>query len=741
VRPPPRAADEFTDFDDRDDLPLARLRRTDVPRVPHGDVLCGYYGPYPLFNTTLNLVTGIALAEQDRKGESFVLTPDYCGNPRTGYGRLPGLGDAVANPYVWNHLSVGRAVTVSGAAVDPNMKNFQSVPFTALLTMLNLRLGRWIEHPNPTVGRLVRSGDQWHATNPRSGVLLLTELAGLTRADGPYLHLSDGGHFENTGAYEIIRRRCRFVVAVDAAEDPDDASENLANLIRLVRIDFGIRIEIDTSALHKDADGLSRAHVAVGVIRYDDVDEKGVNGTFVFVRSSLTGDEPADVKNYSRTHPPFPHHSTLDQFFDEDQFESYRMLGFHIGRDVFARAVGEVDRQVTAPERYTTAVFAELRRQWTQVPTAQYERYTEALDPWTEWENELRSDPRLAALNRDLTPELRAWEPPPVVPDLLTRMPDDTPQAVRDWATRELAPAVERVRAEAVGTRAAEQAAVDRLVGVMENAWLRMDLSNTHALPLNRGWMNCFRQWTSSRSFQTYWPFLRPQYGWGFVRFCERVLSVPPVPVQLVRWPAVPALVRGQILDGLNREFFNDWAAVITRPDAVRLGWSRNYFQGFLNRAEKFPTAARPLVWVMTYGPPGEPEATDGPWDDGTDGRTPAFPIGVAAVRAWCDTEAGAAVPLATAAVYEFFFWVRPGFRTTEIGTSALPRVLARVTAELPSTTGSNYLMTRLPKFGGSAADSLHRALWGMFFHGFFSYRLLPAVAEHEVRMLKRIGS
>src|SRR5262249_57513531 len=97
----------------------------------------------------LNLVTGIALAEQDRKGESFVLTPDYCGNPRTGFGRLPGQRDVVENPFVWHHLSLGRAVTISGAAVDPNMRNFQSVPFTALLTLLNLPLGRWIAPPHP----------------------------------------------------------------------------------------------------------------------------------------------------------------------------------------------------------------------------------------------------------------------------------------------------------------------------------------------------------------------------------------------------------------------------------------------------------------------------------------------------------------------------------------------------------------------------------------------------------------
>src|SRR5262249_26057436 len=156
-------------------------------------------------------------------------TPDYCGNPRTGYARMgqeDGEGD------VWENLTVGRAVTISGAAVDPNMKVYQSAPFTALLTLLNLRLGWWIENPDPVLARR-KSNAPGQATNPTAGGLLPRERAGGTKANGMYVHLSDGGHFENTGAYELIRRRCRFVVVIDAAEDAADASENLANLIRL----------------------------------------------------------------------------------------------------------------------------------------------------------------------------------------------------------------------------------------------------------------------------------------------------------------------------------------------------------------------------------------------------------------------------------------------------------------------------------------------------------------------------
>ena len=242
---------------------------------------------------------------------------------------------------------------------------------------------------------------------------------------------------------------------MDAAEDPSDASENLANLIRLVRIDFGIRIQIDTRPLRKDANGLSSAHVAVGVIRYDDVDMGGVNGTFVFIRSSLIGDEPADLKNYAANNPQFPHHGTLDQSFDEDQFESYRMLGFHIGRAVFAEAAEEAGKTTPpadgGPARFNRRLFSALRREWTQVTSDQLEQYTAALDPWESWDAAMRTDPKLLALNLDMYPEVAGGP------------------------------------ADESAARVAEMRAVGQLVGVMETAWVRMDLDRTHARPLERG--------------------------------------------------------------------------------------------------------------------------------------------------------------------------------------------------------------------------------------------------------------
>src|SRR5262249_40388369 len=138
------------------------------------------------------------------------------------------------------------------------------------------------------------------------------------------------------------------IIQIDAAEDVQDASENLANLVRLVFTDLGIPIEIDTSPVREGPDGLARCHCAVGAIRYDEVDPDGVVGTLVFIRAGLSGDEPTDIRNYAINNPPFPHQSTLNQFFDEAQFESYRGLGFHIGLSVFAEAAQEVSPSDTS---------------------------------------------------------------------------------------------------------------------------------------------------------------------------------------------------------------------------------------------------------------------------------------------------------------------------------------------------------------------------------------------------------
>src|SRR5262249_42923998 len=140
---------------------------------------------------------------------------------------------------------------------------------------------------------------------------LLRELFGWTDEESGYVYLSDGGHFENLGVYELVRRHCRYIIVSDADEDGKYGFENLGNLIRKVNIDLSIRIEIDLGSLRPTADTKRcRWHCAVGTIHYEDVDAGAVPGTLVYLKPSLTGDEPVDVLQYAEEHPAFPHEST-----------------------------------------------------------------------------------------------------------------------------------------------------------------------------------------------------------------------------------------------------------------------------------------------------------------------------------------------------------------------------------------------------------------------------------------------
>jgi hypothetical protein len=160
---------------------------------------------------------------------------------------------------------------------------------------------------------------------------LLKELVGGTDDNAGYVYLSDGGHFENMALYEMVKRRAGLIIVCDAEADGDYKFAGIGNAIRKCRIDLGIDIQLDITPIVPDkATNLSKAHCAVGTIHYENADPDAPSGTIIYVKASLAGDEPTDVKNYSKTCPAFPHESTVDQWFTETQFESYRSLGYHI---------------------------------------------------------------------------------------------------------------------------------------------------------------------------------------------------------------------------------------------------------------------------------------------------------------------------------------------------------------------------------------------------------------------------
>jgi len=485
-----RKPNPFTGFDPADDLALAALPLR----------------PYPLYNSALNLVGGHELAWQQRKAAAFTFSPLFCGYELpAGMGRSRGAyretggflggelkGEYRDEPAGQRGVRLGTAVAVSGAAVNPNM-GFHSSPAVAfLLTVFNVRLGRWVGNPE-------KSERVWRKTSPDFGVrYLFLELFGLTSQNRDWLNLSDGGHFENLGIYELVRRRLPYIVAVDAAEDADYHFDDLANAIRKIRADFGIDIEIDLSGLRpRKEDDRQPVHAAIGVIRYDQIDPLQRPGVLVYLRPGLTGNEPADVLSYARKHPPFPFESTLDQFFDEAQFESYRKLGLHIADTVLREAAERHSTRIGAfnPE----AFFTVLREAWRgrlNVSDGIAVALHEHLDALFE---RLRRDPDLAFLSAEFFPE---W------PALLGKPP-----------TAMALPAYEDQRKSGFYL-------CREIAQLMQRVYQDLDLENQYEHPDCRGWMNLFRHWSWSPMFRATYAITAATLNERFQRFCQRRLEL-----------------------------------------------------------------------------------------------------------------------------------------------------------------------------------------------------------------------
>ena len=160
----------------------------------------------------------------------------------------------------------------------------------------------------------------------RPGVLL-REVVGKLDETYRWVNVSDGGHIENLAAIELLRRHCKYILIGDGEADPNHHFQGMATLIRSARIDLGVEIDIDLTALRLGNNRLSKSHWAVGRINYPGHSEHGI---LLYLKSSVTGDEDEVIQEYRHNHQSFPHESTADQFFDEGQFEAYRDLGEHI---------------------------------------------------------------------------------------------------------------------------------------------------------------------------------------------------------------------------------------------------------------------------------------------------------------------------------------------------------------------------------------------------------------------------
>ncbi|MGE0815020.1 MAG: hypothetical protein AB7O28_04240 [Vicinamibacterales bacterium] len=315
--PGERTPQNFTGFDGDDDLALADLASAGGAGT----------GPLHLVNCTLNLGGSSDLALHTRHGASFTLSPLHCGSAylsRTVGGETREIGFVPTGAY-GGSPTLGQAVAVSGAAASPNSGYHTSPVVAFLLTLFNVRLGWWF--PNPD-GDATRQASPWFSLR-----YLVAELFGGANDTSTFVMVSDGGHFENLAAYELVRRQCALIVVSDGECDPDRHFEGLGTLIRMCEVDFGARIDIDVTPLVPDpVTKTSAASSATGRIRY----ASGREGTLVYLKASITAGADTSVRQYQSTHPLFPHESTGDQFYGEDQFESYRRLGRQVAAEAIA---------------------------------------------------------------------------------------------------------------------------------------------------------------------------------------------------------------------------------------------------------------------------------------------------------------------------------------------------------------------------------------------------------------------
>lgn len=380
------AAKPITETDPGDQVPIAVYQQQRT------------LAPLHLINVTLNETVSSAhsqLLERDRKGVPMVFAPEGLFVNATTPGTPTGAF------FAWSALeaagveglSLGQLCAISGAAASTGMGSRTTLGGSLALCFANIRLGYWWH-----VDMLLRESEgeprkrkAWHFTSRlfRTFFYLGSEMRGYFTRRYSRVYLSDGGHFENSGAYELLRRRVRTIVVADNGADPGFVFEDLENLARKARIDLGFGLEVakPTKVQHlvgstaaalflngekedwrlraarRSAPGtaaspIDRAFCLLlevhGRTVPEDDNSYGVIGHIVWIKPRLCEGVSADVTGYATAHSAFPHETTGDQFFDEAQWESYRRLGFFMMEELLSTPDRQENllRQINDPARW-----------------------------------------------------------------------------------------------------------------------------------------------------------------------------------------------------------------------------------------------------------------------------------------------------------------------------------------------------------------------------------------------------
>jgi hypothetical protein len=323
--PPIAAEDDSSEPKDagiaveRDYDRLVKLSATGVDRDEQGN--CQW--PTLLVCAAAN-VSDSAATPAGRAVSSFTFSPTSIGGPLVGAVKTADLEDS-CDPRRQASFTLPAVVAISGAALSPSMGKMTRRPLRLLMGLANVRLGVWV--PNPR--RLETFRDKKRYPRPRPHYLL-REMLGLNQLNLPYLYVTDGGHYENLGALELLRRGCTEIYCFDASQDELEA---LGDMVSLARSELNVEVEIKPEDLRPE-DGISKRDCVEGTIHYPG----GIKGRIYYARPAITEKAPADVTIYHRQNPRFPRDPTGDQLYTGQRFEAYRALGLSAGRSAVEAA-------------------------------------------------------------------------------------------------------------------------------------------------------------------------------------------------------------------------------------------------------------------------------------------------------------------------------------------------------------------------------------------------------------------
>jgi hypothetical protein len=291
-----------------------------------------------LVNCTLNASVKVGDLRKP-SDEPFVIASRYIGNDAAGYGRTEVLEEAAGPDF-----DLATIAAISGAAFSPVMGRYTIPSFRLLMSLLAFRLGYWL--PTPTMvtssKRTVAPGQTVATSIPDrlssvgyrvDGLYFLREMFGIMNVRSRFLYITDGGHTDNSGVYELLRRRCATIIAVDAGADAESLFENIVYLIEFSRVRLGTEISLSCRTVGVEGG----THCAVGEITYPPSGGRPAEfGRLIYCKLSLTGDENWDLMCRRKASGEFPYNSTVNQNYDELLFNAYRILGNHIVGRVFS---------------------------------------------------------------------------------------------------------------------------------------------------------------------------------------------------------------------------------------------------------------------------------------------------------------------------------------------------------------------------------------------------------------------